>query len=252
MRSAVLSAAFFGAIAIAGCGGPSGGSPDSGHGGDMDVGPASDGGGGGHDAFSGGPVDAGPGVDGGCIPTFEICGDHIDQNCDHHDQSCGDNDMDGFDACRPTDAPDFSMCDCDDTDSNTYPARAGLAGAAEACDMKDNDCDGVIDESSACCTACTALGADGAQRADTCVGGGPGGTCVCSTEGAGDHACAPGETCCGDGCFNTMTDLNHCGSCQACTDQSDTCTAGICHCGAMSGACACNGVCTAGACGSCH
>jgi len=86
-----------------------------------------------------------------CVPTdqpFEICGDHIDQNCDMHDEPCGDNDMDQWQACRPPAPVDFTMCDCDDTDPGTYPARGNIPGGQELCDHKDNDCDGVIDASS--------------------------------------------------------------------------------------------------------
>ena len=137
------------ALMMMGCGGgPTGSGHDSGSGPGMDSAMPGTDVGVGVDAFVGGRRDVGAGLDGGCIPSFEICGDRIDQNCDGHDESCGDNDHDGFDACRPP-TPDFTMCDCDDTDANTYPARTGLTGGQELCDHKDNDCDGTIDESAA-------------------------------------------------------------------------------------------------------
>jgi hypothetical protein len=185
----------------------------------------------------GGPQDAGMlNADGGCIPTVEICGDHIDQNCDHHDESCGDTDMDNWPACRPPIAPattvDYTMCDCDDTDPNTFPASGSVPGGTEICDGKDNDCDFVVDESPSCCTSspsCTSL-ANQAQ-ADVCTGGAPNGVCGCAGN-PGGAPCATGQTCCGSGCVDTNTDFNNCGTCNSmCTNQADTCAGGSCHCG---------------------
>ncbi len=251
LRHAILALACACALVV-GCGSTPEPGRDTGTTPGMDSGtmPGEDTGTPGNDAFVARP-DVGPGLDGGCVPSVEICGDHMDQNCDGHDQSCGDQDHDGFEACRPP-TPDFSMCDCDDSDINSYPARTGLAGGQELCDMKDNDCDGTVDESAACCDACNALTGGGAARADTCIGGGPGGACACAGEGDGTQPCAAGETCCSDGCVNTMTDVTHCGSCQACTDQADRCLGGTCSCGTTGMSCSCNGICTSGTCGGCH
>jgi hypothetical protein len=161
-----------------------------------------------------GGVDTGPG---GCVPTFEICGDHVDQNCDGRDTSCGNTDGDFFDACRPGEAP--PACDCDDSMVAVYP------GAPEICNSLDDDCDGRVDEVAACCAACTGM----AERADTCT---PAGDCVCSTEGAGDAVCPAGRSCCTAGCVDTQTDLMNCGGCNSlCTTQSDRCAGGSCMCG---------------------
>jgi len=62
------------------------------------------------------------------------CGDGIISNCGATDTVCPgasvDKDGDGY----------FGTFDCDDTDPNTHPF------ALELCDVKDNDCDGLIDE----------------------------------------------------------------------------------------------------------
>lgn len=232
MTRVVMTMACALALGAIGCGGDGGGS-DGGTGGGMD--------GGGNDAFVGGHQDAGPGVDGGCIPVFELCGDHMDQNCDGHDESCGDNDGDHFDACRPTDV-DLTMCDCDDTRADTYPARGSVPGARELCDSYDNDCDGRIDESSACCSGCAGIEP---TRADACTADGQ---CDCLGE-SGTGPCASGSTCCNTGCADTMNDIANCGACHAaCDASSDRCVAGSCLCGTGN---PCDGtqVCTGGVCG---
>jgi len=181
-----------------------------------------------------------PGTDGGpapgtdaCVPTFEICGDRMDQNCDGRDTSCGNTDGDFFDACRPGEAP--PACDCDDSMATVFP------GAAETCNGIDDDCDGRVDEIAECCPACAGM----EERADTCT---EAGACVCSTEGAGDAPCGAGLTCCSSGCVDLSSDLDHCGLCEAaCTAQADTCTAGECRCG-TGPACDCDIMCVAGAC----
>jgi len=176
-----------------------------------------------------------PGTDGGggCVPTFEICGDHIDQNCDGRDQSCGNTDGDFFDACLPGQAP--PDCDCDDSMASVYP------GAPETCNGIDDDCDGRVDEIAACCAACSGM----VERADECT---PAGACVCTTEGAGDAPCPAGRTCCTAGCVDTQTDFMNCGACNGiCTNQSDHCAGGDCMCGSR-GPCDRDIMCTGGGC----
>ena len=199
-------------------------------GGDDDrVGPGMDGGGVGPGVDGGGV----PGTDGGtprrdgeCVPTIEICGDRMDQNCDGRDTSCGDNDGDGIEACRAGD--DLTRCDCDDDRADVRPPfGTTTSGAPELCDGLDNDCNGRIDESAACCAGCASL--SDRSRADICT---LDGTCVCST-GSGTGPCAEGETCCSSGCVNVQTDFSNCGFCGTqCTPSSDHCEAAECRCGA--------------------
>ncbi len=195
----------------------------------------------------GGPMDAGPPppcasnsdcpityCNGGshqcCVPTspsFEICGDHIDQNCDGHDESCGDNDGDGVQACMPGEDPTSGTCDCDDERADVRPPFGTVAGAPELCDGVDNDCNGRVDESSACCDACSSLG-DHRDRADICT---VDGVCDCTSDSA-SGPCAEGSTCCSTGCVDVQTDAMNCGFCGAvCTGSSDSCVAGNCMCG---------------------
>lgn len=78
----------------------------------------------------------------------EVCGDHVDQDCDGVDRSCGadlgDGDGDG------SIGPEAGGDDCNDSDAAIYP------GAREVCsDGKDQDCDGadaVLGVDAACAT----------------------------------------------------------------------------------------------------
>ena len=181
--------------------------------------------------------DTGPG---GCVPSVEICGDRIDQDCDGRDTGCGDNDMDGIDACRAGD--DLTMCDCNDLRADVRPPFGTIAGAPEACDGIDNDCNGRIDEAAACCPACMALG--DSTRGDVCT---PAGACDCTTL-AGEGPCPAGQTCCTGGCVDILTDFDNCGFCgTVCTPSTDRCTAGGCACGSGP-ACDLDRVCTGGSC----
>jgi hypothetical protein len=176
-------------------------------------------------------------------PSFEICGDRIDQNCDRHDESCGDNDVDHVDACMPGEDP-LSGCDCDDESADVRPMVADVPGAPELCDGIDNDCNGRIDEAAACCEGCASLGADRAVRADICT---TDGACDCAGE-PGIGPCDAGRTCCGVGCVDVTTDIMNCAFCRAaCNVSSDRCTGGTCMCGTGL-PCDLIGVCTAGAC----
>lgn len=177
----------------------------------------------------------------GCTPTWEICGDRIDQDCNGRDTSCGDTDLDGIPACRPGEAP--PACDCDDSRADVRPPfGGGVAGAPELCDGVDNDCNGRVDEAAECCPACMAL--DDPARGDVCTATG---ACDCTGE-PGDGPCPAGQTCCTGGCVDTNTDFDNCGYCGTqCTPSADHCEAGNCRCGAGP-VCDLDYACTGGSC----
>jgi len=84
----------------------------------------------------------------------ELC-DGVDNNCDNT-IPLDERDLDG-DGVRLCDNPP----DCNDSDATSYP------GAAELCaDGKDNNCDGVVDE-----TPCTCPDRDGDGHTDAACGG---------------------------------------------------------------------------------
>ena len=92
-----------------------------------------------------------------------LCGDGIDQDCSGSDEPCKrDNDCDTFLASAMMHANCSSPAnnppgdDCNDCDPTIHK------NVAEVCDMKDNNCDGRMDE---VCTACD-LDGDGYQRDD--------------------------------------------------------------------------------------
>jgi hypothetical protein len=102
-----------------------------------------------------GDVDIHPGA-------AEICDNGIDDDCDGYTdeedsecQTCIDLDLDGYDSCEIGESEDDGKAiDCDDYSGQVHP------DATEICDLKDNDCDGTVDESSECTsdTACDTPG----------------------------------------------------------------------------------------------
>jgi hypothetical protein len=80
----------------------------------------------------------------GCpSPLTEVCGNAIDENCNGQNEVCPGtcNDLDNDKYGNPgSSLCQFAQQDCNDTIAAINP------GATEICDIKDNDCDGIIDE----------------------------------------------------------------------------------------------------------
>jgi hypothetical protein len=189
----------------------------------------------GSDADAGAPSEDGgaedgaaPLPDGGalrqCIPVSRQC------------PGCRDRDRDGYGigaGCLGS--------DCNDDDPAVHP------GAPEVCDLRDNNCDGQVDETfdlstnNDHCGGCN-VRCNTAQGFQCCNG-----QCVqpasdenncggCGDPVTGDHVCAPGEICCSGLCTSTDTDIANCGGCstsanpRACaTDGTQLCCGGVCR-----------------------
>jgi hypothetical protein len=110
----------------------------------------------------------------GTLPSMEICGNGLDDDCDGMlDEGC---------ACTPGGA-------CTTTCGSSGTVTCGSGGAAtctapaEMCNGRDDDCDGVSDEG--CCTP------GGSCRTDC----GSSGTTTCGPMGTPGTCMAPAETC---------------------------------------------------------
>ncbi len=121
--------------------------------------------------------------------------------------------------------------DCDDSMSTVNP------GASEACNGRDDNCDGRIDEQplgrectagetcrGGSCTHCARSSNTGCV--DPCCSGGPcgAGTCRCSPVGG---ACTISNDCCAGWCVR--------GICVACLEAGSVCTGGDCCAGSCAG-----------------
>ncbi|MEP6861834.1 MAG: putative metal-binding motif-containing protein [Deltaproteobacteria bacterium] len=77
------------------------------------------------------------------LPAPEVCGDHIDNNCNGMVDEDVDVDGDGYTTCG-------GDC-CDSTSVCGDPASVNPGAVEVAGDGVDNDCDGIIDEAPALC-----------------------------------------------------------------------------------------------------
>ena len=197
----------------------------------------------------------------------ENCSDAVEQDCD------------GTSACdAPGADPDGDGWVNEPEGCEDDPARN--PSMPEVCNAVDDNCNGLINESSQSGYACAFQGvgttcASGEQAvdgycehdlstslehcgtcamdcnpedpaldstfADACVNG----TCQCGAS----PACQGDERCCDGGCANLLTDLDNCGFCGvACNPaQADSCNAGNCTCGAGP-ACTGSEICCGGQC----
>ena len=114
---------------------------------------------------------------------------------------------------------DVAAQDCKQGCANDADCNVAMdAGAALVCDMgthtcvgcsKDADCPpGALCSASKCVPGCTQ-----------------------------DHACSQGEGCCSDACIDILTDIAHCGSCDACNlpNATPVCNSGVCNVSACAG-----------------
>ncbi|MDB4930896.1 MAG: hypothetical protein JWM10_3380, partial [Myxococcaceae bacterium] len=160
------------------------------------------------------------------------------ERCDPASRVCASTTLDGDRDSHPP-----RVCggdDCDDGNAQVF------AGAREACNLRDDDCDGVVDNGAGLCPAgevcrAGACACDGARQrcGGACVDvttsatdcgrcGAPcmaGAACV-----AGACQCAAGRATCGTSCPDLQTDALHCGGCGRACAPNETCVAGVCGC----------------------
>jgi hypothetical protein len=105
----------------------------------------------------------------------------------------------------------------------------------EACNGKDDNCDGTTDEGASC------------SNGNTCSGG----ACGCGT-GVG---CTGSQQCCASSCVDVTTSVASCGACGVACGANETCDGGACRCGSTlgtpAGGKACAGACISNACSTC-
>jgi hypothetical protein len=186
----------------------------------------------------------------------------VNAACDHASGVCVfdllDHDGDGF--------PPASCggADCDDADASRFPA------ATEACDGKDNDCDGDVDTGASCddeklvcengACACKPENSCGSRCVDKQTDAFNCGECDhrCAQGAAcvdGSCTCQKGQTECDGSCWDLKNEAAHCGACgTSCRPRDQTCIDAVCGC--SQGFTECDGTCTdlttdAAHCGSC-
>jgi MYXO-CTERM domain-containing protein len=148
------------------------------------------------------------------LVTDETC-DGVDEDCDGLVDEGFDTDADGYTICgtRTDGGTDLTRVDCDDDASSVHP------GAAELCNLVDDDCDGEIDPGCDC-TDGDAVGCG--SEVGACAAGTS--TCVSGAWGS----CTGAVTATHETCDGTDED------CNGAIDDGATCSAGF---ACMSGEC---------------
>jgi len=180
--------------------------------------------------------------EGAVLPTEEIPGNCIDEDCDGVDPACGSCGV--FENCGPDGVDDDcdGYVDCADSDCASNPACSGMCVPAEfgeLCDDGlDNDCDGYVDCGDPDCASATPCvpppPPPGCTRefpfiAEIACGDGRDNDCDTNIDCAdsdcrrpGSCGCADSETACSDGMDNDCNHSTDCAdlSCQTCTAGS--------------------------------
>ena len=114
--------------------------------------------------------------------------------------------------------------------------KYSIGQITEACNGKDDDCNGTTDDGQLCANGNSCQGASG---------------CRCN----GGSQCSGSKHCCASGCRNISVETSNCGACNVKCGTGETCDNGSCRCGGQLGTKGGGPVCTktacvAGQCGS--
>jgi hypothetical protein len=167
------------------------------------------------------------------VPGSETCNNAgADDDCD----GAVDNIVGRGERCELSSG--FGSCgegllDCADGKDQLSCVRSG-PDPTEACNYRDDDCDGQIDESfdissdAANCGVCgETCGTDELCCGGTCLATSAASASGCPMCGSG-QPCADTASCCGGACRDLARDRRHCGSCGHSCEQGERCCGGSC------------------------